>query len=255
MIKLKPDIMTTRKFDMRYYPHNMKHRDGYLTTTTDEPPSSAPTAPPASSSPELDTSDLTAPVDDLQTSVTTPKPPSKLPESAYISDRYHNPPSPERYTKDLSHALELLECLLNPESTKRILPRDALSHAFLKEPGNSTDDDFEPKVLRQAVCRALHHADDVTGDVFVEVWRKLDDVLGVDDSIPIKTKSEMVNLDEDSEDENVVDEEIDGGPVEIITDENGEKWAKDFVQCLPGQGVAIGKKPCEFHQGPLYGFN
>lgn len=222
--RLKPDMMTPRKYDMRYYPHNSKHRDarGSSTTTTIVPSAVLPSSSP----PDMDhgPSDQ-RPVD---TSI-----------ASKMSDRYLNPPSVERHSRDMRNALNLLELMFHFESTKRITPRDALYHSFLSEPGMNPhtegDDMFAPHRPGEGVCSALHTQDDVTEQMYVEVLRKVEDVLEMDgDGV------ELSNLS--------------GGDVEIVVDKQGQRWAKDYQLCMSGQGIAIGNRPCVFHRGSPYGF-
>lgn len=221
--RLNPGIMTPKKYDMRYYPHNSKHRDGRGSLTT-----MVVSSPPPSSSPQ----------DNMDHESSEQR---QVDASNSQTDRYLNPPSIERQARDMRNALDLLEAMLHPESTKRITPRDSLYHPFLSEPGVDPhiegDDMFAPNRPGEGVCAALHTRDDVTEQMYVEVLRKVEDVLEAEGEL------DGVGL-----------SNLSGGDVEIVVDESGQRWAKDYQLCMSGQGIAIGKRPCEFHRGPLYGF-
>lgn len=102
---------------------------------------------------------------------------------------------------DLAQALDLLEHLMHPESTKRILPSKALYHPFLAESGRP-DDDFHPHPFGQGVCEKYH----------------------------------------------TIDEE--GDPAIIDLDKNGRSFQRKVEH---GEAIAIGKEPCPFHRGALWG--
>ncbi|KAI0265071.1 kinase-like protein [Gloeopeniophorella convolvens] len=88
-----------------------------------------------------------------------PPPSSSSPGPATTSRSAHSASSPvaevQEHTADVEQALDLLERLLHPESTRRITPRGALYHPFLHE-GGAGDDAFFP-----------HH--DVTDEMRVRV--------------------------------------------------------------------------------------
>ena len=95
-------------------------------------------------------------------------------------------------------ALDLLAKMLNPDATRRIQPRNALSHPFLSEEAEGIhDDDSFPHAFGGGVCGDLHYYDDDTGDACVQLQQD-------DGSIQVK-------------------------------------------HVLPGEGLAIGNSPCEFH--------
>jgi cell division control protein 7 len=221
--KLNPDIATPRKYDMRFYPHNCKHRDG-IKSSSSMPPSAPPT-----SSPPPPTSDSTSNPFSAADDVTST-----------ISERYLNPPSLERHTRDMLNAFDLLEAVLHFESIKRIIPRDVLYHPFLSEPGidpeTEGDDEFVPHMPGTGVCRKFHHVDRIVDEMYVEVWRK---------------PEEVMSLDVEGSDEEL-DEEKEKG---VLIEKDGQTWVQDFVFCMPGQGIAIGNKPCEFHRDPWYIFD
>ncbi|KAF8180184.1 kinase-like protein [Pholiota molesta] len=151
--RLNPDIWKPRKYDMRFYPHNSKHRDGRgsasaSTSTTTPAPVPEPTpSSPAPAPPSTDPSSG-APSD--------PPPPPPLP---LASDRHLNPPSAERHTRELRLAFHFLEQVLQVESTKRYTPRKALYHTFLDEAGADGDDQFVPHPIGAGVCGAHHELD------------------------------------------------------------------------------------------------
>lgn len=132
--RLNPDIHTPKKYDMRFYPHNCKHRDG-----RDARDALASMPPPArSSSPPTSSTDA-------------PERPSKH------AERYANPPTVERYGHVLKLAFHLLEQVLHFESTKRYTPRKVLYHQFLDEAGADGDDQFVPHRVGDGVCGRFHY--------------------------------------------------------------------------------------------------
>ena len=227
--KLNPDVMTPRKYDMRYYPHNSKHRDGRNPTVPLHTPSSSP--------PSFDLTSMKTESSDTV--------PGAMNNPNTTSERYMNPPSAERHAKDMRNALDLLEAMLHSESTKRITPRGVLYHPFLSEPGvdpkTEGDDAFVPRPPGEGVCARLHSRDEVTEQMYVKVLRRVDTMSG-------DSEDENVSLDRDE----LAD--LNDDDLEVVVDEYGQRWMKDHLLCMPGQGIAIGRGPCEFHRGPLYGF-
>lgn len=132
----------------------------------------------------------------------------------------------EAHARDVDNALDLVEKLMHPESTRRITPRAALDHPFLKEPDEPSDDEFAPHLYGQGVCGKLHGYDE--DGMYVKVhkrrrkggWRyTTDDIFG---------------------------------SVGSIKEDEGEEFETRPI--VPGEGVAIGKMPCEFHREG-YGFD
>ncbi|KAK7029416.1 Cell division control protein 7 [Paramarasmius palmivorus] len=186
-------------------------------------------------------------------------------------------PSKKSYERDIKNAFDLLEGLMHPESTKRIQPKQALYHPFLwkgkkrdrgrdrmkntsgrrsrttslrgenkpviyidldkdeemvdatKVPSSSktkvreetsstsdeetelSDDEFVPHPFGKGVCAKYHFKDEVTEEPCVRVYAEDDDVGTVDRKVPRKRSMEVLRL-------------------------------------VSGQGLAIGKQPCEFHE-------
>jgi cell division control protein 7 len=67
----------------------------------------------------------------------------------------------------VEQALDLLERLLHPESIKRITPRQALYHPFLRE--GEGDDALFPHPFGEGVCGEWHFIDTVTEELRVRV--------------------------------------------------------------------------------------
>ncbi|EJF62253.1 kinase-like protein [Dichomitus squalens LYAD-421 SS1] len=78
------------------------------------------------------------------------------------SERGHSPtPSEvERHYADVDDALDFLEKVMEPESVKRMTPRAALYHPFLRDPDGRDDDEFVPHPFGGGVCRDLHFVDE-----------------------------------------------------------------------------------------------
>ncbi|KAJ4479077.1 kinase-like protein [Lentinula aciculospora] len=154
-------------------------------------------------------------------------------------------PSQKQHEDDIDAALDLVDGLLHPLCTKRLTPRSALYHPFLS-PGDNhrqreadpmvdedtdmkfgadedldedvepEDDEFFPHPFGEGVCRRWHARDEV-GVPYVKVYAR-------DDS--------------------------DGNDDDTAYLEHGvAKGRKTVYQSLlNGEGIAIGKQPCEFHR-------
>lgn len=100
-------------------------------------------------------------------------PPSSSSSSRYSPARSPSPllaaPDPEAYTTDIENAVDFLEQVMHPEAPRRITPRRALAHPFLREPDTPDDDEFFPHPFGDGVCGHLHFVDDVTDDLCVRV--------------------------------------------------------------------------------------
>lgn len=110
-------------------------------------------------------------------------------------------PTPEAHALDIDSAFDLLEGLMNPDSTRRMTPRDALYHPFLADPSEPEDDEFFPHPFGEGVCGDWHLIDEVTEEPCVKI-----------------------NFDLDGE------------------------GAGEVRKVAAGEGIAIGRWPCEFHR-------
>ncbi|KZT06535.1 kinase-like protein [Laetiporus sulphureus 93-53] len=108
-------------------------------------------------------------------------------------------PDAETYTAEVEKALDLLEQVMHPESTRRITPRRALAHSFLRDPDAPDDDEFFPYPFGEGVCGELHFIDEDTDEYCVKV------------RIPGEEKMTVRRI-------------------------------------AAGEGIAIGKRACEFHR-------
>ncbi|KAH9854973.1 kinase-like protein [Lenzites betulinus] len=108
------------------------------------------------------------------------------------------PMDAERYTQEIDVALDFLEKAMEPDSTRRMTPRTALYHPFLREDGAPGDDEFTPHPFGDGPCGDLHFVDDLD-----ELWVKV---------------------------------RVEGAPEMVMR------------RVQPGEGIAIGKQPCEFHR-------
>ncbi|KAL0949211.1 hypothetical protein HGRIS_009290 [Hohenbuehelia grisea] len=115
--------------------------------------------------------------------------------------------APRFEPQDVELAFSFLDRLLNPESTHRITPREALYHPFLADPSEPGDDDFFPHPFGEGVCGRLHFRDDVTEEPFVRVT----------------SGTELKDLND------------------------LELQDMEVIPLNAGEGIAIGNKPCEFH--------
>ena len=76
-------------------------------------------------------------------------------------------PSPEEleeYSREVDKALDFLELVMAPESTKRITPRMALYHPFLRDPSEPEDDELVPHPVGLGACREYHFKDEETDE-------------------------------------------------------------------------------------------
>jgi len=196
--KQNPSLYEPQEPDPRHYPYNQQAYHDHINRNRDR---NAHSVPPSSS--------------------TTSSPPSLyFPRSSSPSSGSGIPdtipkPSEEAHRRDVEAALDLAEQLMNPYSTRRITPRQALAHPFLRgEEGYfdeaADDDEFVPHRPGEGVCGQWHFVDGVTDAQCVKV--------------PVQCGCGC-----------------------------GEMYEE--VQMLEaGQGMAIGRQPCEFHQGmAVYG--
>ncbi|KAF5322338.1 hypothetical protein D9619_000232 [Psilocybe cf. subviscida] len=189
--RLNPDIATPKKYDMRFYPHNCKHRDGPTSSLRaaqqqqqrDEGDPPAPDnladaiaeaiAAEAASDVDVEsTPALPPPESTATTTASASLPPSSVPipashpastlpstTAASASDRYANPRAPETHARDLKQVFALLERVLNVEATKRATPEKALSLTWLEEPTIGPDAQFAPLPPGEGVCQSWHQYD------------------------------------------------------------------------------------------------
>ncbi|PPQ88779.1 hypothetical protein CVT26_012661, partial [Gymnopilus dilepis] len=138
--RLNPDLMKPRKYDMRFYPHNSKHKDGRGSSSAHLP---------SQHQDKLDSRN------DAHT--------SRHDTSTHTS-RHANPLPPERHQKEMKNALSFLAALLQVESVRRATPRKALGHKFLEEGdvhgggggGVDGDDAYIPHRVGEGICARLH---------------------------------------------------------------------------------------------------
>ncbi|KAF9266134.1 kinase-like protein [Marasmius fiardii PR-910] len=276
--KQNPDLTTPPEPNSRYYPYSkqleayQKHRlenidfeaeeDGDGETdqgsTLSSPPSLLglqsrrprssstagtssihfPTSPPKTvSSPEPDFASTTPERRKIRKGV--------LPSTNFVYKL--RAPSQKSHNRDLSNALDLVELLMHHESTARITPRKALYHPFLHnrkrgqrrgsggggsdmedvdqdgedswntedpwrgddDESEPSDDEFFPHPFGRGVCKRYHFEDEVDAPC-VRVYT------------------------EDGEGE---DEKEPGGEPRM-----------EVVRLSSGEGIAIGRQPCEFHK-------
>ena len=135
-----------------------------------------------------------------------------------------------KYEKDLSDAFNLLQGLLDPLSTTRITPSAALAHPFLAEydeQGNLIDDDdFVPHLIGEGECGKLHKIEQETGNHVAKVRMECD-------------CHDLVDLD---------DNEVDADENGVVHQEGCPGWVEQWLELETGEGVPIGRRPCEFHE-------
>jgi cell division control protein 7 len=158
----------------------------------------------------------------------------------------------QRHQREFKIIFNLLEKLLHPESTKRCTPQIALFHPMLVEPATTApspplsdawadkirrgkirvgDDAYVPHEPGKGVCGDWHFIDDVTEVECVKILKKC---------LCLRSGSYV------SEDGSEQDGEV----------EEQEMWCGQYVEQIvelsPGEGIAIGDRPCEFHEEDVY---
>lgn len=167
--------------------------------------------PPPSSSPTSPTIASSTTLPPAPSTITKPDSIPTLSPSTTLPPASHSLFSPEQHASDVDSAFDLLEQLLHPESTKRITPKRALAHPFLA--GKPDEED------------ALPDDDEFVPHEFGEgVCGKLHFRDEVTDEMCVRVKVRC----ECGECEGVEREEV--------------------RTLKPGEGVAIGRQPCEFHE-------
>ena len=200
--KQNSDLYEPQEPDTRYYPYyNDPHYSHIHREKHHEPP-------PSSSSLEF---------------------PSSSPCSNDSSTYGPSGPTPEVHKYEMEKAFDLIDCILHPESVRRMTPRQVLAHPFLRSHPSSDgmeeeeepdDDEYVPHSYESGngVCRQWHFKDDVT-----EV-----------ESVKMMVRCQC----------GFCHEGRSRGPEREGVDE----YYEEFRELVAGEGIAIGKSPCEFHR-------
>ncbi|KAF5387874.1 hypothetical protein D9615_000835 [Tricholomella constricta] len=193
-----PTLYEPQEPDLRYYPYNNPAYHSHISHEHDheQSPPQSTSAPPSSSS-------NSSPPSLYFPRSSSPAGPSVVPDVMRT-------PSHAAHRRDIEAALDLAEQLMHPQSVRRMTPKNALAHPFLRgEEGDfdeaADDDEFVPHCFGEGVCGQWHFVDEVTGAPGVKV--------------PVRCECGC-------------DEEF-----------------EEVLVLEAGQGVAIGRQPCEFHQG------
>jgi len=210
-VGLNPSIEKGRVTDHRFYPYNAKNSDGRdLRHRSRSRSRSRSVSVSLQMVPQIP---LEADDPFMDTAATT------SPEKA-------------KYDKDLSDAFNLLQGLLDPLSTTRMTPAAALAHPFLAEYDEQgkliDDDDFVPHLPGEGTCREFHNIDKVSGSHHAKVQVQC-------------FCDELVNLDDE--------DDVHGDEDGVVHQEGCPGWVEQSVELEMGEGVAIGRRPCEFHEG------
>ncbi|KAG6848438.1 hypothetical protein H0H93_016951, partial [Arthromyces matolae] len=157
--KLNPSIYEPPEPNLEYYPYNQPAYHEHMAREFEQSRHSVPPSSSTVSSP---------------TSLYFPRSssPAMLDAEPTVEDLLR-PPSEEKHRKEIELAIDLVEMLMNPFSTRRITPREALAHPFLLgEEGDFDeavdDDEFAPHLFGEGVCGHLHFRDE-TGAPAVKV--------------------------------------------------------------------------------------
>ena len=162
------------------------------------------------------------------------------------------PPSEVSHNRDVDNAIQLVELLMNPDCTSRITPKKALYHPFLHNSHNARRKSGQ----RRSTGRDGKERDDAMEDVDA-------------DADGIGEKEDPQDLSQDDESEPSDDEffphpfgkgvcrkyhfkdDVTEEPfVRVFADDSqGEgKPRMEVLRLESGEGVAIGRQPCEFHR-------
>ncbi|KAG6868010.1 hypothetical protein C0993_008444 [Termitomyces sp. T159_Od127] len=193
--KQNPTLYDPLEPDLRYYPYNQPSYQAHIARELEQSQSVPPSSSTTSSPPSL-----------YFPRSSSPHIPSGDPSIPDISC----PPSAASHRHEVDLAIDLAEQLMNPFSTRRITPKQALAHAFLRgEEGDfdeaADDDEFVPHLFGEGVCGQWHFYDE-TGSPAVKVQVRCECREGCEDVL------------------------------------------EEVVLVEAGQGLAIGRQPCEFHQ-------
>ncbi|KAG5650090.1 hypothetical protein H0H81_000808, partial [Sphagnurus paluster] len=153
--KQNPTLYEPQEPDLRYYPYNLpayhEHHSQAHSHSDYLPPSSSTTtsSPPSLYFPSSPTS------------------PSGVPDVMRA-------PSRSAHRRDIEAALDLVEKLMDPHAVRRITPRAALAHPFLRGAEGefdeaADDDEFVPHRFGEGVCGQWHFVDEVTEELGVKV--------------------------------------------------------------------------------------
>ncbi|KAG5648699.1 hypothetical protein DXG03_000046 [Asterophora parasitica] len=153
-----PSLYEPREPDLRFYPYNDPTYDAHMAHDRDHEESAHP-VPPSSSTTSSPGSLL------------FPRSSSPAAPSGVISS-----PSRAAHRREMESALDLVEQLMNPHCCRRMTPKNALAHPFLRgEEGDfdeaADDDEYVPHTFGQGVCGHLHFIDDVTEEPRVKIPR------------------------------------------------------------------------------------
>ncbi|KAH0588113.1 hypothetical protein H2248_006833 [Termitomyces sp. 'cryptogamus'] len=192
-----PTLYDPPEPDLRYYPYNQPSYQAHIARELEQARHSLPPSSSTVSSP---------PSLYFPRSSSPPPIPSGDPTIQDIT----RPPSAAAHRHEVELAIDLAEQLMNPFSTRRITPRQALAHAFLRgEEGDfdeaADDDEFVPHLFGEGVCGQWHFYDE-TESPAVKVQVRCECTEGCGDLV------------------------------------------EEIVLVEAGQGLAIGRQPCEFHQ-------
>ncbi|KAG6876157.1 hypothetical protein C0992_000649 [Termitomyces sp. T32_za158] len=193
--KQNPTLYDPPEPDLRYYPYSQPSYQAHIARELEQSHSVPPSSSTTSSPPSL-----------YFPRSSSPPMPSGDPTIPDIS----RPQSAASHRREVELAIDLAEELMNPFSTRRITPKQALAHAFLRgEEGDfdeaADDDEFVPHLFGEGVCGQWHFYDE-TGSPAVKVQ------------------------------------------VRCECREECEDVLEEVVLVEAGQGLAIGRQPCEFHQ-------
>ncbi|KAL4251096.1 hypothetical protein ABKN59_005629 [Abortiporus biennis] len=255
-----PNLRVPPKPDPRYYPYSLRPQP-HASSSSSSHKYAAVQPPPSSSSPK-----------------------SRFSASRSPSPQFEEvePAEAEEYSHQIDLALDLLGKLMHPESTRRITPREVLYHKFLYDPSSSATHSMPSGSTSTApsAATATSHASSSKSHEPTSTTSSTSSVSSTSSSSSLSTNHPHLhmplvnnNIDDDEyvpypfgegvcAEDHFYDDVTEEPCVRIRTsskrkrkNEDGDEDEEDLVivrRLCAGEGVAIGRRPCEFHQGMGY---
>ncbi|KAG6831976.1 hypothetical protein H0H87_003119 [Tephrocybe sp. NHM501043] len=119
-------------------------------------------------------------------------------------------PSAQSHRRQVESAIDLAELLMNPFSVRRPTPEEALAHPFLRGEEGDFDEAADDDEFEPHLF----------GEGVCGQWHQINEVGNYEVKVQVRCDCEP----------------------------GCEDFIEEVIQVEPGQGVAIGRQPCEFHQ-------
>ncbi|KAL0576963.1 Cell division control protein 7 [Marasmius crinis-equi] len=271
VVKQNPDLEIPPQPNARYYPYSMQleahqqrrlekldaevdeDEDAEGDTDLSSPPSPLGFQSRLRSSSTAGTSSITFPTSPPKT-LSSPEPelapatpPRRRKPQASSQEFTPRAPSQASHKRDLENALSLVELLMDPDCTRRITPRNALYHPFL------TKSPTRHGRGRSRTVKGKERSDDMDVDAEVEVEEE-DSEMSQDESEPPDDEFVPHPFGKGVCGKYHFKDPVTEEPfVRVLADngrgmEPGKRSKMKVVRLTSGEGVAIGREPCEFHR-------